>query len=98
MATNFSEWPALSGKGSASARYPMGPGDDGGGLRGGVAQGAVVEMGVDCRGFTLPMSEQSPHRAQSDAVHHALGSPSVPAVVDGRPGSSASSRTPTQNV
>ena len=68
--------------GAAARPCTHGARDDGGGLRGSVAQCAVVEMGVDRGGLALAVSEQPSHRAQSDAVHHSLGSPGVPAVVD----------------
>ena len=62
--------------------------DDGRSLRGGVAQGAIVQMRVDRGGFALPVSEQSPHRAQPHPVHHVLRRPNVPEVVDTETGQS----------
>ena len=47
-----------------------------------VSQRAVVEMGVDCRGLALAVSEQPTDRGEPDAVHDALRGPRVAAVVD----------------
>ena len=49
---------------------------------GGVPECGIVESGVDYRGIALAMSEKSPGCGEPDAVHDALGSPSVATVVN----------------
>ena len=61
---------------------PHRPGDDERGLRGGVPQGGIVEMGVDGGGVAPAMPEHFADRGQADAVHYRLRSPCVTAVVD----------------
>ena len=64
------------------------PGDDERGLRGGVPQRGIVEMGVNGGGAAPAMSEQSSDAGKTDAVDDALRSPRVPAVVDAKAGQS----------
>ena len=62
------------------------PGDDERGLRGGVPQRGIVEMGVNGGGAAPAVSEQSSDGGKTDAVDDALRSPRVPAVVDAKSG------------
>ena len=67
---------------------PHGAGNNAGGLRGCILECIIVEVGVNRRGFTLAVPEQPPDGGQADAVHDALRSPGVPAIVDANTGQS----------